>query len=111
VGAVSVPTSHMDAAAPLYHQPILRKRDQTVSNQTGTSSARVSEREAAERTRFGGGGAHLGGGDLVEAVEHEADAGEEVRVGVFFGAVRGHGEGHGRSGDWELGFCLSSPDD
>lgn len=38
-------------------------------------------------------------------MESEADASEEVRVGgVFFGAVRGHGEGAGRSGDWGLGF-------
>lgn len=42
---------------------------------------------------------------MVESVEREADASEEVRVGgVFFGAVRGHGEGAGRSGDWGLGF-------
>lgn len=56
-----------------------------------------------------GGGAHLGRGDLVEAVEHEADAGEEVCVGVFVGAVRGHGEGPGRSGDWGLGFVWVRP--
>jgi hypothetical protein len=42
-------------------------------------------------------------------VEHEADAGEEVRVGVFLGAVRGHGEGPGRSGDWGLGFVWVGP--
>jgi len=73
-------------------------------------STRIGARaRGADEVR--GGSAHLGRGDLVEAVEHEADAGEEVRVGVFFGAVRGHGEGPGRSGDWGLGFVLGSPGD
>lgn len=66
-------------------------------------------RSASPRSGRGSGSAHLGRGDLVEAVEHEADAGEEVRVGVFFGAVRGHGEGPGRSGDWGLGFVWVRP--